>query len=74
MIYIQFLDPHNNNQPVPIGDPNGKIIRITSSFGLQPAFGKFLGVKNVPIYATSSGGVPDLDVALCFDVSASIDD
>ncbi len=74
LLYFEFLDPHNNNQPVALGDPNGKIIRVDGAFGLVPAFGKFLGLGTTTVRATSSGGVPEIDVALCFDVSASIDD
>jgi hypothetical protein len=73
-LYIEFLDPHNNNQPVNLGDPAGKIVRITAAFGLRPAFGQYLGLPNVVLRATASGGVPDLDVILCFDISGSIDD
>jgi hypothetical protein len=74
LIFLEFLDPHNDNSPVSLGDPKGKIIRVNGIFGLEPAFGKFLGLTSVPVRTTSSGGVPMLDVALCFDVSASIDD
>jgi hypothetical protein len=73
-LYIQFLDPNNNKAPVNIGDANGKIVSITSAFGLTPSFGNFLGLPNVPLRATALGGVPDLDVVLCFDVSGSMDD
>jgi len=73
-IFVEFLDPHNNNTPVSLGDPAGKIVRITAAFGAQPAFGHYLGLGNMPVRVNSSGGVPDLDVVLCFDVSGSIDD
>lgn len=73
-LFIEFLDPNNNNSPVNIGDPNGKIVRISSAFGLLPSFGNFLGLGNLPLRTTALGGVPDLDVVLCFDVSGSIDD
>lgn len=73
-LFIEFLDPHNDYQPVTVGDANGKIVRITAAFGMQPLFGKFFGVNNVPVLTVSSGGVPELDLALCFDVSGSIDD
>jgi hypothetical protein len=73
-LFIEFLDPRNNNQVVNMGNPNGKIVRATGNFGLEPAFGRLLGLGNVPIHAVSSGGVPMLDVVLCFDVSGSIDD
>lgn len=73
-LFIEFLDPNNNNQPVSVGDPDGKIVRVTAAFGLKPSFGQFLGIGTVPMKVTNSGGVPDLDVCLCFDVSGSIDD
>ncbi len=73
-LFIEFLDPNNNNTPVNIGDPAGKLVRITSAFGLLPSFGTFLGLPTVPLRTTAAGGVPDLDVVLCFDVSGSMDD
>lgn len=73
-LFIEFLDPNSNNKPVNIGDPAGKIVRITSAFGLLPSFGSFLGLSTVPLRTTAMGGVPDLDVVLCFDCSGSIDD
>jgi hypothetical protein len=73
-IYIQFLDPNNNNTPVAMGDPKGKTVQVTANFGLPPSFGQFLHIGNAVLHETTSGGVPSIDVALCFDVSASIDD
>jgi hypothetical protein len=73
-VYFEFLDPNNKGAVVNIGDPNGKIMRVTSSFGLQPAFGCYLGLTNLPIEGQASAGVPQLDIVLCFDVSGSIDD
>lgn len=73
-LFVEFLDPNNNNQPVDLGDPDGKIVRITANFGLKPSFGQMLGIGTLPVHVTNSGGVPDLDVVLCFDVSGSIDD
>ncbi len=73
-LFIEFLDPNRNNVPVNVGDPAGKIVRITSAFGLLPSFGNFLGLSTVPLRTTAMGGVPDLDVVLCFDCSGSIDD
>lgn len=72
-IDIAFLDPHNNNAPVAPGDPKGKIVQITSNITFQPMFG-VLGHVSYPLNAISHGGVPALDVVLCFDVSGSIDD
>lgn len=73
-LYIEFLDPHNNNQVVTMGDPAGKIVKAYGALGFQPAFGKFLGIGNVPLRGVASGGVPQLDLIMCFDVSASMDD
>jgi hypothetical protein len=74
LIYVQLLDPHNNNAAVAVGNAAGKIISVSATFGVVPAFGQFLGIGQIPVTVNSSGGVPDLDVVLCFDVSASIDD
>lgn len=73
-LFIEFLDPNSDNQPVSMGDPDGKIVRVTAAFGHKPSFGPFLGLGTLPLRVTNSGGVPDLDVVLCFDVSGSIDD
>lgn len=73
-LFIEFLDPHRNNQAVPLGDPTGKIVRISSAYGITPSFGQLLGLSTLPVRSVGSGGVPTLDVVLCFDVSASIDD
>lgn len=72
-IFLQFLDP-NTLKPVPDGDPNGKIVRLTAYYGMVPAFGKFVGIGKQPIIASSNGAVPQLDVVVCFDISGSIDD
>jgi len=74
LLYIEFLDPNNNNAVVPLGSPNGKVIQITGLFGLVPAFASFLGLPEVTLTTMTNGGVPDLDVVVCFDVSGSIDD
>jgi hypothetical protein len=71
-IFVQLLD--KDNKPVPKGDPEGRTIHVVGAHGLQPAFGKFLGIDNAPIRAESFARVPSLDLVLCFDVSGSIDD
>lgn len=73
-LYVQFLDPNNNMQVVNLGDPRGKIVKVTGTFTLLPSFGSYLHIGAVPIVSTASGGVPTLDVVLCFDLSGSIDD
>lgn len=72
-IFIQFLDP-NTMSPVADGDPDGKVVRLSASYGMVPAFGKFVGIGKHVIVAASNGAVPQLDVVVCFDVSGSIDD
>lgn len=72
-ILVQFLDP-NTMKVVPDGDPDGKVVRLTASYGLVPAFGKFVGLGRQLIIAASNGAVPELDVVVCFDISGSIDD
>lgn len=74
VVYIEILDPHNNYQPVAMGDPKGKVVRVYGSYGVVPVFAKFLGIEKAVVRASSSGGIPQLDLILCFDVSASMDD
>ncbi len=73
-LYAEFLDPNNNNAVVPLGSASGKVLRLTSTFNLPPAFATFLPLPNAPLQASALGGVPDLDIVVCFDVSGSIDD
>ncbi|MBX9685187.1 MAG: VWA domain-containing protein [Candidatus Obscuribacterales bacterium] len=72
-VQVQFLDP-NTLRVVPDGDPNGKIVRLTASYGMEPAFGRYLGINRQVLLASSNGAVPQLDVVICFDISGSIDD
>jgi len=73
-LYFQFLDPVTR-QPVPLGSANGKIIQVTGAFGEVPMFGQFLNMPGVyTIVESANGGLPMLDVVLCFDISASMDD
>jgi hypothetical protein len=73
-VKIEFLDPNNDDAVVPFGDPKGKTMRVSSILALAPAFGQFLGIGGVPIKAIALGGVPDLDLVVCIDISGSIDD
>jgi hypothetical protein len=75
-LFIEFLDPNSTppNQVVPMGDDRGKAIRCYGTFHYVPAFSNFVGVGNTFLRAMSTGGVPDLDVILCLDISGSIDD
>jgi hypothetical protein len=76
-IYVRLLDPNSTppNQPVALGNPNGRIVQVVGAFGLTPAFGTFLGITGpYTLRSEGLGRVPQLDIVLCFDVSASIDD
>lgn len=75
-LFIQFLDPSTTPpQPVAVGTPTGRVVRVVSSHGLEPVFGKFLGLPGpYPINVEAQGRVPQLDLVMCFDVSGSIDD
>jgi hypothetical protein len=74
-LYFEFLDPVTK-LPVPYGSPNGKILRVFGCFGFVPSTAKFIGLMNGPylIQDQSDGGLPQLDVVLCFDISSSMDD
>jgi len=61
-------------QRVEIGDPAAKLIRCESSFGYKPPIGGALGFNNIPVIAFAEGGLPQLDIILCYDISGSMDD
>ncbi len=74
LLSFQFLDPANNNSPVPAGDPRGKALEVSADYGLSSVAGSLIGLSNSPIAlkAKSAGGVGQLDVVLCFDCSLSM--
>ncbi len=71
---FEYLDPKHNNAVVPVGDPKAKILRVSAKYGFTPIFASMVGAKSMPILVDATGGVGDLDVVLCFDVSGSMDD
>ncbi len=76
-IFVELLDPSSTpaNQPVALGNPNGRIVHVVGAHGLKPVFGDFLGITGPFTLRTDGHGrVPQLDIVLCFDVSGSIDD
>ncbi len=74
LLYFEFLDPITR-QPVPLGSTRAKVIRVTAAYGLVPWFAAFLGWNGVyPVVETANGGLPMLDIVLCFDISSSMDD
>lgn len=72
---IVFVDP-KTHAPVSAGDPKGKVMEVQTKFGMRPLFADLVGAAGVslPIEARAQGGVGDLDIVLCFDVSGSMDD
>ena len=74
-LYFQFLNPQTK-LPVAYGSDLGKILRVTGAFGFVPVTAKFtmIGAGPYVIVDQSDGGLPTLDVVLCLDLSASMDD
>jgi hypothetical protein len=74
-LYFEFLDPVTK-LPVSYGSANGKILRVFGSWGFTPITAQFTGLNIGPyvIQDQSDGGLPQLDVVLCFDISSSMDD
>ncbi|MDR3616192.1 MAG: VWA domain-containing protein [Candidatus Obscuribacterales bacterium] len=74
-LYIEFLDPNNNNAVVTdYSSSAGKLVHVIGAEGYIPAFAKYVGIQSHDIRADAMAAVPALDVVLCFDCSASIDD
>lgn len=73
LLEFTFIDP-TTKQVVAFGDPKGKIMEITSRHGYTPLFASFFSspMTTLPLSARASGGVGELDVALCFDCSSSM--
>lgn len=72
-LFIQFLDPNNNN--LPTSGPsylNGTNIKLVGAYTLVPAFN--VGVGTHTIRAEANGRTPMLDLVMCFDISSSMDD
>jgi Flp pilus assembly protein TadG len=74
-LYFQFLNPQTK-LPVAYGSDLGKILRVTGAWGFVPITAQFTGLPLGPyvIVDQSDGGLPTLDVVLCLDLSASMDD
>jgi hypothetical protein len=71
---FQFVDPNNNNAPVPAGDPRGKGLQLSAVYGYKSLAGELIGLGSgpAPLTAKSTGGLGELDVVLCFDCSTSM--
>ena len=55
-------------------DKEKKLVTAKAALGVEPAFGKFLGLSSVPVHAVSHAGVGSLDgdVVIIFDLSRSM--
>ena len=75
-IRMQYLDPKNHNAVVPLGDPKAKLLQVETKFGFSPVFPALMGMTSSvnSVTANAQGGVGDLDIVLCFDISGSMDD
>lgn len=72
-LYFEFVDPATGAVQ-PISSPTAKLVRVYSTYGASPAFGRYVGLSTYGVTALAKGAVPQLDVVLCFDVSGSMDD
>lgn len=72
VLNMVLLDQTGKN--VKTGDPAAKIVQIDATYGYSPVFLPVYGVGNVVMNANSRGGLPQLDLVMCFDVSGSMDD
>ena len=65
------------DQPTTVNDPYAKILSASCTYGYQPLFFKFLNLPMsfvLPSIVQSRAGVSSLDLAICFDLSGSMDD
>lgn len=69
---LQLLDCEQRQ--LNFGDRGAKGMRLTALYGYAPLSGRYLGLGIAPIAVSSEGGIPPIDLVLCFDVSASMDD
>jgi len=72
-LFFEFVNPITKAVE-PISSPDAKIVRVYSTYGAPPAFGKYLGLSTYSLRAMAKGAVPQLDIVFCFDVSGSMDD
>ena len=71
-LFIEFLDPNNNYAPVTdYASTAGKVVHCVGDQGYIPAFGKYVGLSNYNIRGDAQASVPDLDIVMLFDTSAS---
>ncbi len=64
-------------KPTTATDPYAKILSASCTYGYQPLFINFFHLPinfNLPTIVQSRAGVSSLDLAICFDLSGSMDD
>lgn len=70
-----WVDPETGNPTTVAGDQ--KVFRVSGCYSYPPLVGSWIGLGNNSlgaVVAIGNGGGVMLDVVLCFDLSASIDD
>src|ERR1700733_4118927 len=74
VLNITLLDQNGN--PQPIGSTTATTMQVQGIYSDTPIFvGNLLSIAKVETaWAVSNGGLPQLDLALCFDISGSMDD
>jgi hypothetical protein len=72
--FLNFVLLDQNGNAVKTGDPAAKIVQIEALYGYSPALLPVFGIGPVVVNANSKGGLPQLDLVLCYDVSGSMDD
>lgn len=72
---LSYLDPKNGNRVVPVGDKAAKVMLVEAKYGYTPIFANVIGASQpFHVEAQAQGGLGDLDIVLCFDISGSMDD
>ncbi|HEY9871622.1 MAG TPA: vWA domain-containing protein [Candidatus Obscuribacterales bacterium] len=73
---LNYIWRNASGAEVGASDPNGRVLEVQATFGYVPLFAGLFGTDAIvmPLNVTSQGGVPKLDVIVCFDVSGSMDD
>ena len=74
---IGWIDTQTDQPTSNMSDPNAKIMTVNATYGYQPAFFNLLHLPasfNLPLSIGSRAGGNMIDLALCFDLSGSMDD
>lgn len=71
-LQITFVDAQRQELPFAASGAKGAVVKAV--YGYRPMTAQYLGLGAVPMGVSSEGGIPPVDLVLCFDVSASMDD